>query len=51
VEQVQLPLFNEGLVDLLTVSSCTLSPIRYGSFIEAKGMDNGLQRASIGKST
>jgi hypothetical protein len=33
MDQVELPLFDDGLMDLFTVASCTISPFRYGSFI------------------
>ncbi len=47
VHQVQLPLFNDLLVHLLTMCSRSIAPIRYGSFIPTKGMHNGLDGASI----
>src|SRR5439155_7804704 len=47
VHQVQSPLFNELLVHLLTMSSCSITPIRHGAFIQLKGMYNGLHWASI----
>ena len=49
VHQVQLPLFNDLLVHLLTMGSRSIAPVRYGSFIQTKGMHNGLDWASIGQ--
>src|SRR5437763_9536753 len=47
MHQVQLPLFNEVLMHLLTRHSRSITPIRHGPFIQVKGMHNGLDRASI----
>ena len=47
VHQVQSPLFNDFLMHLLTMGSCSIAPIRHGSFIQPKGMHNGLDWASI----
>lgn len=47
--QVQLPLFNDLLVHLLTMDSRSSAPIRYGAFIQPKGMHTSLDRASIGQ--
>src|SRR6266849_9693660 len=40
VHQVQLPLFNDLLVHLLTMDPCSIAPICYGSLIQPKGMHN-----------
>src|SRR5260221_4385194 len=47
MHQVQLPLFNELLVHLLTMGPCSIAPICYRSLIQAIGMHNGLDWASI----
>ena len=47
VHQVQSPLFNDFLMHLLTMGSCSIAPIRHGSFIQIKGVHNGLDWASI----
>jgi hypothetical protein len=47
VHQVQLTLFDDRLMHLGTMRSCSITPIGYSPLIQAKGMDNGLDRASI----
>src|SRR5947209_2636931 len=47
MHQVELPLFNHLLMDLLTMGPSSITPIRHGSLIQAKGMHNGLHWASI----
>ncbi len=47
VHQVQLPLFNDLLMHFLTMHSRSIAPIRHRPFIQAKGMHNGLDWASI----
>ncbi|GAC1306240.1 MAG: hypothetical protein NVSMB27_44690 [Ktedonobacteraceae bacterium] len=47
VHQVQSPLFNDFLMHLLTMGSCSITPICHGSFIQPVSMHNGLHWASI----
>src|SRR5512135_2859908 len=47
VHQVQLPLFNDLLVHLLTMDPCSIAPICYGSLVPPKGMHNGWDWPSI----
>ncbi len=49
VHQVQLPVFNDLLMHLVTMRSRSIAPIRHRPFIQAKSMDNSLKRASIGE--
>jgi hypothetical protein len=49
VHQVQLPLFNDLPMHLLTMRSCSISPSGHRPLIQAKGMHNGLDWASIGQ--
>jgi len=45
--QVQLSLLDEPRMHSLTMHSCSISPLGYGSFIQSLGMNNRLDRASI----
>ncbi len=47
VHQIQLSLLYDVLMHLVTRHSCSITPISNGPLIQAKGMDNGLDRASI----
>ncbi len=47
MHQVKLPLLKHLLMNLVTMCSCSISPIGHGSFIQPEGMHNGLDRASI----
>jgi len=49
VHQVQLPLFNDRLMYLLTMHSCSITPSSYRPFIQGVSMHNGLDWASIGE--
>jgi hypothetical protein len=42
-------LFDDALMDVLAVLACPLLPIGYRSFIQAIGVDNGLNGTSIGQ--
>ena len=47
MHQVQLSLLNSLLMHSLTMDPCSITPIGYRPFIQVKGMDNGLDWASI----
>src|SRR6266852_5822124 len=47
MHQVKLPFLKHLLMNLVTMCSCSISPIGHGSFIQPEGMHNGLDRASI----
>jgi len=47
MHQVKLSLFNDRLMDLLTMGSRSISPSGYGAFIQPEGVHNGLDWASI----
>lgn len=49
VDQVQVALFNQSVMDSLTLRSCPVSPAGNGAFIQIIGMNNRLHRASIGE--
>jgi hypothetical protein len=49
MDQGMLALFNYGLLNLLTVLPCSVTPSRYRAFIQSKDMHNGLQWTAIGK--
>jgi hypothetical protein len=49
VHQIQLPLLNDCLMHLVTMDSRSIAPIRHSSFIQTKGMHNGLDWASVGQ--
>jgi hypothetical protein len=49
VHQIQVPLFNETLMHVLTMHSSSITPISYRPFIQTKGVHNGLDRASVGQ--
>jgi hypothetical protein len=42
-------LFDDGLMDVLAVLACPLLPSGYRSFIQAIGVNNGLNGTSIGQ--
>jgi hypothetical protein len=47
--EIELPLLNECVMDLLTVGPCALAPPGHGSLLQAKGVNNGLNRTCTGK--
>jgi hypothetical protein len=49
MSQVELSLFNEGLMDLVAMDSCSIAPSSYGALIQSEGMHNRLNGASIGQ--
>jgi hypothetical protein len=48
VQQIQLALLDERLMDPFTLLSRTISPARYGAFIQPKGMHDRLHGTPIG---
>jgi hypothetical protein len=42
IDHIELPWFNERMMDALTLLTCTISPQGYRTFIQAIGLHNGL---------
>src|SRR5437870_2903088 len=49
MDQVQLPLLNNGLMHILAVDSRSISPSSHRTLIQPKSMDNRLNRTTIGQ--
>ena len=49
MHQISIPLFDEGMMDLLTVPSRTISPTGHGPLIQPLGVNNRLDGTSIGQ--
>lgn len=49
MHQIHLPLLHQGVMDLLTVASCTIPPRGNSSLIEVKGVDNRLNGTAVGQ--
>ena len=49
MDQIQLSAFDQRLMDLLTMGSAAIAPTGHRSFIQVKGMHNGLHWTSIGE--
>jgi hypothetical protein len=48
LHQIQLACFDQGMMDLLTMEPCTITPTGDGSLIQTKGMDDGLNWTASG---
>ena len=49
MDEIQLSRFDQGMMDLLTMDSCAITPMGYRSFIQAKSMHNSLNWTAIGE--
>jgi hypothetical protein len=50
LHEVHLPLEHDGLMELLTVLACSISPPCHCAFIPLKRRDDGLDRTALGQS-
>jgi hypothetical protein len=48
MDRIELSLFNESMMDSLTLLACTISPRGYRAFIQTIGLHNGLDRTPKG---